>query len=246
MLDIRMLPDENVDEFYEKLAAVIDDPRVEIVPEHIYRPAAPPSEIDNEMFRVLEDVALRMYPDATVLPIMSTGATDMAQVRARGMQAYGIGPARSIEERNSGYGAHGDNERIEEEAFVELVKYMWNVVIEIVARANDRARSPRLCLSRQTCCRWPVCCLWDWDVFCLLLLFWCENVIIGLFGIARMVVRRSNDEIRRRTVPAGVLSRALRWLHVWALHGVVRNVLWAHGGSGQRPSARGLLSTGSR
>ena len=133
IIDIRMLPDENVEEFHEKLAAVIDDPRVEIVPEHIYRPAAPPSKIDNEMFQVLENVALRMYPDATVLPIMSTGATDMAQVRAKGMQAYGIGPARSIEEINSGYGAHGDNERIAEEAFVELVKYLWNVVIEMSA-----------------------------------------------------------------------------------------------------------------
>ena len=133
MLDIRMLPDENVDEFYAQLAAVIDDPRVEIVPERIYRPAAPPSDLDNEMFQTLERVATRMYPDATVLPIMATGATDMAQVRARGMQAYGIGPARSIEEINSGFGAHGDNERIEEDAFIELVKYMWNVVIEVAA-----------------------------------------------------------------------------------------------------------------
>jgi hypothetical protein len=30
--------------------------------------------------------------------------------------------------------------------------------------------------------------LWDWDVFLILLLFWFENVIIGLFGIARIVV----------------------------------------------------------
>jgi len=30
--------------------------------------------------------------------------------------------------------------------------------------------------------------LWDWDVFFLLLLFWCENVIIGVFGIARLIV----------------------------------------------------------
>ena len=133
ILDIRMLPDEDVEGFYTQLAAVIDDPRVEIVPEHIYRPAAPPSDIDNEMFQALEDVALRMYPGATVLPIMSTGATDMAQVRAKGMQAYGVGPARSIEEINSGFGAHGDNERIEEDAFVELVKYLWNVVIEMGA-----------------------------------------------------------------------------------------------------------------
>lgn len=30
--------------------------------------------------------------------------------------------------------------------------------------------------------------LWDWDVFFLLLLFWCENVIIGIFGIAKIAV----------------------------------------------------------
>ena len=135
ILDIRMLPDEDVEGFYKKLAAVIDDPRVEIVPEHIYRPPAPPSEIDNAMFQALERVARRMYPDATVLPIMQTGATDMSQVRAKGMQAYGIGPARSMDEISSGFGAHGDNERTSEAAFVDLVRYLWNVVIEIgVAR----------------------------------------------------------------------------------------------------------------
>ena len=37
--------------------------------------------------------------------------------------------------------------------------------------------------------------LWDWDVFLLLLLFWCENVIIGLFGIARLVVAADRDTI---------------------------------------------------
>ncbi len=133
ILDIRMLPDESVDEFYAKLSAVIDDPRVEIIPEKIYRPAAAPSQIDNEMFQTLENVALRMYPNATVLPTMGTGATDMAQVRAMGVQAYGIGPARSVDEINSGFGAHGDNERISEEAFIGLVQYLWNVVIEIAA-----------------------------------------------------------------------------------------------------------------
>lgn len=133
ILDIRMLPDEDVDDFYAQLAAVIDDPRVEIVPERIYRPAAPPSEIDNEMFQTLERVAKEMYPAATVLPTMSTGATDMAQVRAKGMQCYGVGPARSIEEINSGFGAHGDNERIAEDAFVEFVQFLWNVVIETAA-----------------------------------------------------------------------------------------------------------------
>lgn len=37
--------------------------------------------------------------------------------------------------------------------------------------------------------------LWDWDVFLLLLLFWCENVIIGLFGIARLVVSAKSETV---------------------------------------------------
>ena len=81
------------------------------MPEPIYRPESDPSPIDNDMFQSLEAVAKRMYPEATVIPSMSTGATDMAQVRSMGVPSYGIGPVRSIEEMNSGRGAHGDNER---------------------------------------------------------------------------------------------------------------------------------------
>ncbi len=133
ILDIRMLPDEDVDAFYEKLAALIDDPQITVVPEPIYRPAAPPSPIDNEMFQSLETVAGRLYPEATVLPSMATGATDMAQVRAKGVPAYGIGPIRTIEERNSGFGAHGDNERVSEEAMKQLVQFLWYTIIDIAA-----------------------------------------------------------------------------------------------------------------
>lgn len=133
MLDIRMLPDEDVDEFYASLAAIIDDPRVEIVPEHIYRPAAPPSGIDNEMFETLERVAAQVYPDAIVLPTMSTGATDMSQVRAKGVPAYGIGPIRSQEELNSGNGAHSDNERVSEKAMIDFVRFLWLTIIDIAA-----------------------------------------------------------------------------------------------------------------
>lgn len=136
MLDIRMLPDEDVEAFYAQLAEVIDDPNVEIVPENIYRPAAPPSGIDNEMFESIERVAGDMYPQAIVLPTMSTGATDMAQVRAMGVPAYGIGPIRSLEELNSGNGAHSDNERVSEEAMVDFLKFMWTIVIDVGATSE--------------------------------------------------------------------------------------------------------------
>jgi acetylornithine deacetylase/succinyl-diaminopimelate desuccinylase-like protein len=133
MLDIRMLPDENVDDFYAKLAEVMGEPNVEIVPEEIYRPAAPPSGLDNAMFQSLERAANSLHPEAIVLPTMSTGATDMSQVRAKGVPAYGIGPIRSIEELNSGNGAHSDNERVSEEALIDFVRFMWTAIIDVAA-----------------------------------------------------------------------------------------------------------------
>lgn len=133
MLDIRMLPDEDVDAFYRQLAEVIDNPAIEIVPEAIYRPEAPPSELDNQMFEAIEVVAKRMFPDATTVPFMATGGTDMAQLRAKGTQAYGIGPRRTLEEMNSRFGAHSDDERIAEESMKEMLRFLWNIVIEIGA-----------------------------------------------------------------------------------------------------------------
>jgi len=133
MLDIRMLPDEDVDAFYEQMAAIIDNPAIEIVPERIYRPIAAPSDIDNKMFQSIEDVASRLYPGSTTVPFMSTAATDMAQLRAKGVDAYGIGPARTREEMNSRFGAHSDNERIAEESLQEMTRFLWEVVLQIGA-----------------------------------------------------------------------------------------------------------------
>ena len=126
-----MLPDEDVDAFYGMMRDIIDDPNVEVVPEPVYRPESPPSPVDNEMFQVLENVANRMYPDATVLPQMSTGATDMAQVRAKGVASYGLGAIRSVEELNSGNGAHGDNERVSEDSVKQLVQFVWYTILDI-------------------------------------------------------------------------------------------------------------------
>ncbi|MGI9233959.1 MAG: M20/M25/M40 family metallo-hydrolase [Woeseiaceae bacterium] len=133
VLDIRMLPGEDVEGFYRDLAAIIDNPAIEIVPENIYRPAAPPSEIDNEMFQVIESVSERLYPRSTTIPIMATGATDMAQLRAKGTAAYGIGPKRTLAEINSRFGSHSDDERVSEESLKELVRFLWNIIIEIGA-----------------------------------------------------------------------------------------------------------------
>jgi acetylornithine deacetylase/succinyl-diaminopimelate desuccinylase-like protein len=127
LVDIRVLPDEDWTRFMAEMRRVIGDPGVEISSGiDLVRPAAPPSRLDTEMFRVLEAVAKRMNPGAAVLPTMSTGATDMAQLRARGVQAYGIGPA-ATEDDTTNFGAHSDVERLREESLYRFVEYVWEV-----------------------------------------------------------------------------------------------------------------------
>ena len=132
-LDIRALPGEDIDEFYAEMKRVINDPAVKIVPIPSTRPEAPPSRLDTEAYRALEQVAKRMYPGSVVLPSMSTGASDMAQLRAKGIQSYGIGPPVTDEDRVK-YGAHSDVERLLESSLYRLVEFACNAVIEVAVK----------------------------------------------------------------------------------------------------------------
>jgi len=129
-LDIRALPGEDIDRFYADMEKVIDDPAVKVVPIPPTRPPSPASRLDTEMYRVMERAAKAVYPDAAVLPSMSTGASDQAQLRAKGIQSYGIGPA-STEEDTLHYPAHGDVERLAESSLYPFVQYVWDVVVEV-------------------------------------------------------------------------------------------------------------------
>jgi acetylornithine deacetylase/succinyl-diaminopimelate desuccinylase-like protein len=130
-LDIRALPDEDIAKFYEEMRRVIGDPAVKIEPiTGNLRPVAPPSRLDTEMYRALEQVSRRMYPGATILPTMSTGSSDMAQLRAKGISSYGIGPASTADD-NLNFGAHGDVERLLESSVYGLAEFTWNAVMEV-------------------------------------------------------------------------------------------------------------------
>jgi len=135
-LDIRALPDENISAFYETMRKVINDPAVEVVPDsRNQRPGAPPSRIDSDAFHSIEAVYKKIYGVVT-LPYMSTGATDMAFLRAKGVQCYGVGAMGDEEDAAKGFGAHSDQERILEEAVYKHVQFFWEAVISIAARKN--------------------------------------------------------------------------------------------------------------
>ena len=133
-IDVRLHPDEDQAAFLDQVRKVINDPTVEVRwGRERYRPAGG-SKIDTEAFAVLEAQTKKHY-DTIVLPTMGTGATDMAQIRSKGIQCYGIGPALDTEDGPKGFGAHSDQERILESELHRFVRFQYDVVVAL-ARAR--------------------------------------------------------------------------------------------------------------
>ena len=128
-LDIRSLQDEDMGEFYATLRRVINDPLVDVMPPAApSRPKGAPARLDNDMFQAIERAGKKVLPQAVTIPMMVNGATDGAYLRAKGIQAYGVG---SINEGR----LHGNDERIQIDNMLDFVTFVYEIVVD-VARAR--------------------------------------------------------------------------------------------------------------
>jgi acetylornithine deacetylase/succinyl-diaminopimelate desuccinylase-like protein len=129
-LDVRLHPDEDQAAFLDQIRAVINDPAIEVRwARERYRPAGS-SRLNTELFTAIEAETKRHY-NVDVLPTMSTGASDKAQIRSKGVQCYGIGPALDSEDAAKGFGAHSDQERILEAELHRFVRFQYDLVMDL-------------------------------------------------------------------------------------------------------------------
>ena len=137
-LDVRLLPDEDPDRALEAIRRVIDDPSVEATFAKGDGEPRPPggTRIDTDAFRAIEQAVTRQYRTTTI-PTMSAGATDKAQVRAKGVHCYGVGPAVDAEDAAKGFGSHADQERILERDLHDFVRFYWDVVTTLAASGQS-------------------------------------------------------------------------------------------------------------
>jgi acetylornithine deacetylase/succinyl-diaminopimelate desuccinylase-like protein len=134
-IDTRLAPDEDPAKFLELVKQAVNDPSVDIsYGPRDTRPRTPVGKLDSDAFKAIEANITKHYKTIT-LPTMSTGATDMAFLRMKGMQCYGIGPAIDSEDGPKGFGAHSDQERILESELYRFVRFNWDAVLDL-ARAR--------------------------------------------------------------------------------------------------------------
>jgi acetylornithine deacetylase/succinyl-diaminopimelate desuccinylase-like protein len=129
-VDIRTVVGEDGDvvdgHLRDALGELYDE--VEIVP--LFRQAATMTPTDTPMWRCLTDLTRRVYPDATLVPTMTTGGTDARFYRAKGSTAYGAGlfspgmPYQAFADR-----FHGHDERVDVESLA-LTTDLWLGVVD--------------------------------------------------------------------------------------------------------------------
>jgi acetylornithine deacetylase/succinyl-diaminopimelate desuccinylase-like protein len=130
-LDTRILPDEDIQKFLAQVRTVVNDPTVEVrLGKRDTRPGGTEARIDSDVFRVIE-AGIKTHYGTPTLPTMSTGATDMAYLRAKAMQCYGVGPAIDAEDAPKGFGAHSDQERLLVAELHRFMRFYWDAVVGI-------------------------------------------------------------------------------------------------------------------
>lgn len=111
VLDVRLLPDTELDVFIADLRAAIGDLPVRIEVLDPPDPPITPSPTDDPLFRALVDAVRAHTPAATVVPWLMVGASDSRFFQPRGVKTYGFGPV--FVTRPDLDGIHGHDESVD-------------------------------------------------------------------------------------------------------------------------------------
>ena len=126
VLNIRLLPGNLLEPLLGKLRALVNDPQIRFEVEPGATEPAPSSSVTGELYNTIARVAAQKYSGTTVVPYMSTGATDSALLRMRSVQAYGLLPFPLTEEDAARM--HAEDERIPLDSFRKGIEFLDAVV----------------------------------------------------------------------------------------------------------------------
>jgi acetylornithine deacetylase/succinyl-diaminopimelate desuccinylase-like protein len=128
VLNVRLLPGDTITTLLSDLNKLVNDPAVklDVMPDGGL--AAPNSSMESDFYALLTKVCAQEFGGAPVLPFLSTGATDSAQLRMHNVQAYGVRPFPMTEEDDAR--VHGDDERLPLSSFAKGVDLTVRIVAE--------------------------------------------------------------------------------------------------------------------
>lgn len=127
-LDVRLLPDTDLEEFLQWLRSALGDPAIAV---EVVRPPPPPgaSPLGSPFLAALEGAVKAIVPDAVVVPILTPVTTDSRFFRARGVPAYGILPV--VVGPQEVASIHGADERLPAEGLAAGIRIALDVLLRL-------------------------------------------------------------------------------------------------------------------
>lgn len=130
--NVRVLPGEDIEEIVSEMSRVAGEREVVFSLAGEFHAPAPVSPATSDLYRALAEAAQSMVPGVAVTSFMSTGGTDGAALRAKGIPTYGILPLpMTVEDELR---MHGDNERVPIAALGWSAEYLYRVLLIVASR----------------------------------------------------------------------------------------------------------------
>jgi acetylornithine deacetylase/succinyl-diaminopimelate desuccinylase-like protein len=129
-LNIRLMPGDSIHDIIAQLTKTVADSQIsfDIAPDSGEN--APASSLDSPLYKTIEKVAPQDFPGAIVVPELSTGATDSAQLRLHNVQAFGLLPFPLTDADDARM--HADDERVPLASIRTGVGFLYHVVSSFV------------------------------------------------------------------------------------------------------------------
>ncbi len=123
LVNCRMLPNDSPAEVERILRSIAGDSVLVTVP---YKPVpSDPSPLRPELMSLLDQLAVRYFPGAPVIPVMALGATDGLYLRNAGIPVY---DPSALAEVDGEANAHGLNEKVREKSVYDAVAFWYDMV----------------------------------------------------------------------------------------------------------------------
>lgn len=128
VINFRLLPGDTIADVKKHLRAAIADDRVEITQDGaMASEASPVSDAHAPGFAVIEKTINEVFPDAVVSTGIVTGATDNRHYAGVFENRYNFSP--SLYHTEDVARVHGANERIGEQAYVDMVRFYAQLIL---------------------------------------------------------------------------------------------------------------------
>lgn len=127
-INCRVLPGTDLKIFIKQIEKWVADPKVKVVYDEADLESAHASPLNHPFFDAVRKVSATHFPGATVMPVISPGATDSRFLRAMSIPAYGLLPfpmAREDDRR-----MHAADERLPVASFEPALKFAYDVLVE--------------------------------------------------------------------------------------------------------------------